>query len=222
FILFKPKDIVSGDFYWLIKYEGKEFLSAVDCTGHGVPGAFMSIIGHNSLNKIVREYGIVEPGQILTRLNQEVIGTLHQSSYAPDVYDGMDLALVGYDPQKRILHYAGAFNPLYLVRKGELFETKADKLSIGRSSVDTLTTFTNHTLSIEEGDTIYIFSDGYADQFGGEKMKKFKYGNLKELLIKIQDKDMDEQKIILNNTIENWRGDIAQVDDILIIGRRFK
>ncbi|MBN2698050.1 MAG: SpoIIE family protein phosphatase [Bacteroidales bacterium] len=221
FILFKPKDIVSGDFYWLTEFEGKEFISAVDCTGHGVPGAFMSIIGHNSLNKIVREYGIVEPGQILTRLHREVIATLHQRTDAGDVYDGMDLALVCYDPKTRVLDYAGAFNPLYLIRSGSLKEIVAEKVSIGRSSVDTQISFTNHSIPIQQGDVIYIFSDGYADQFGGEKMKKFKYGNMKELFLRIHHKEMDEQKAILNSTIEAWRGDIAQVDDMLVIGRRF-
>ena len=221
FILFKPKDIVSGDFYWLTEYEGKEFLSAVDCTGHGVPGAFMSIIGHNSLTKIVREYGITEPGKILTQLNKEVAETLHQRSDMGDVYDGMDLALISYDPKEKSMEYAGAFNPLYLIRNGELIETKADKGSIGRSITNKERTFTNHKLTIEKGDTIYLFSDGYADQFGGDMMKKFKYKNLKELILGFQNEDMDRQKIILNETIETWRGDIDQVDDILIIGRRF-
>jgi serine phosphatase RsbU (regulator of sigma subunit) len=222
FILFKPKDIVSGDFYWLIEYKGKQFLSAVDCTGHGVPGAFMSIIGHNSLSKIVREYGITQPGEILTKLNSEVVGTLHQrGETGEEVYDGMDLALVSYDPKTMVLEYAGAYNPLYLIRNGELLETKADRHSIGRSIVSTEQTYTNHTIKIAKGDSIYLFSDGYADQFGGEKMKKFKYKNLKELLMQIQDRSMDDQKAILNDTIEEWRGDIAQVDDILIIGRRF-
>ena len=221
FVLFKPKDIVSGDFYWFNQVGDKEFFAAVDCTGHGVPGAFMSIIGHNSLTKIVREYGILEPGRILDQLNMEVLQTLHQRSDMGDVYDGMDLALVSYDKQGNYLEYAGAFNPLYLVRDGEILETKADKISIGRSALTTEAVFRNHRIEVKTGDTVYLFSDGYADQFGGELMKKFKYRNLKELILKIQSEPMPQQRIIFDLTIEKWRGDIEQLDDILVIGRRF-
>ena len=221
FILFKPKDIVSGDFYWFTEVGDKEFFSAVDCTGHGVPGAFMSIIGHNSLSKIVREYGILEPGKILNQLNKEVLETLHQRSDAWDVYDGMDLALACYNRKGNYLEYSGAFNPLYLVRDGELLETKADKQSIGRSSFKTDAEFTNHRIDIQEGDTVYLFSDGYADQFGGEHRKKFKYNNLKETILKIQKESMSQQRAIMDHTIEKWRGDHDQLDDILVIGRRF-
>jgi len=221
FILFKPKDIVSGDFYWFTEVGDKEFFSAVDCTGHGVPGAFMSIIGHNSLTKIVREYGILEPGKILSQLNREVLQTLHQRSDSRDVYDGMDLALVCYDRKGKYLEYSGAFNPFYLVRNGELLETKADKQSIGRSSFKTDAEFTNHRIDIKQGDTVYLFSDGYADQFGGEQMKKFKYKNLKETILSIQNESMSQQRAIMDHTIEKWRGDLDQLDDILVIGRRF-
>ncbi len=221
FILFKPKDIVSGDFYWFTEMGDKEFFSAVDCTGHGVPGAFMSIIGHNSLTKIVREYGILEPGKILSQLNKEVVQTLQQRTDSGDVYDGMDLALVCYNKKERILEYAGAFNPLYLVRNGEILETKANKVSIGRSSLSTEVEFTNHRFEIKKGDKIYLFSDGFADQFGGELMKKFKYKNLKELILRIQPETMENQRSIMDQTIEQWRGDVEQVDDILVIGRSF-
>ena len=221
FVLFKPKDIVSGDFYWFQEVGDRQFFSAVDCTGHGVPGAFMSIIGHNSLTKIVREYDILEPGQILTQLNREVISTLHQRSDAGDVLDGMDLALICYIPGENMLEFAGAFNPLYLVRNGEILETKADKASIGRSSLNTEVEYTNHRVEVQPGDTVYLFSDGYADQFGGELMKKFKYRNLKELLLRIQDQTMEQQRNTLDQTIEDWKGDVAQLDDILMIGRRF-
>ena len=221
FILFKPKDIVSGDFYWFTEVGDKEFFSAVDCTGHGVPGAFMSIIGHNSLTKIVREYGILEPGKILTQLNKEVLSTLHQRSDSGDVYDGMDLALAAYNRKDGILEYSGAFNPLYLIRDGEILETKADKVSIGRSSLSTDVEFTNHRIEIKKGDAVYLFSDGYADQFGDELMKKFKYKKLKEQFLKIQPETMANQRSIMDHTIEQWRGDVEQLDDILVIGRRF-
>ncbi len=221
FVLFKPKDIVSGDFYWFTQVGDRQFFAAVDCTGHGVPGAFMSIIGHNSLTKIVREYGILEPGEILTRLNQEIISTLHQRSDSGDVLDGMDLALSCYVPGEGALEFAGAFNPLYLVRNGEILETKADKVSIGRSSFNTDVKYTNHRVEVQSGDTVYLFSDGYADQFGGELMKKFKNRNMKELFLRIQDQTMEQQRDTLDHTIEEWRGELAQLDDILVIGRRF-
>jgi len=221
FVLFKPKDIVSGDFYWFTEMTGREYFAAVDCTGHGVPGAFMSIIGHNSLTKIVREYGIMEPGQILTRLNREIISTLNRRSDSGDVLDGMDLALCCYMPSEGALEFAGAFNPLYLVRNGEVQETRADKVSIGRSSFNTGKEYTNHRVDIMSGDTVYLFSDGYADQFGGEMMKKFKNRNMKELFLRINDQSMEQQRQILDETIEDWRGELAQLDDILVIGRRF-
>jgi serine phosphatase RsbU (regulator of sigma subunit) len=221
FVLFKPKDIVSGDFYWFQELDGRQFFAAVDCTGHGVPGAFMSIIGHNSLTKIVREYGILEPGKILTKLNREVISTLHQRSDAGDVLDGMDLALACYIPGENVLEFAGAFNPLYLVRNGEILEIKADKRSIGRSSFDSEIEYANQRVDILPGDTVYLFSDGYADQFGGELMKKFKYRNLKNLILEIQDQSMEQQRDTLDRTIEDWKGDVDQLDDILVVGRKF-
>ena len=221
FVLFKPKDIVSGDFYWFQELNGRQFFAAVDCTGHGVPGAFMSIIGHNSLTKIVREYGILEPGKILTQLNKEVIATLNQRSDSGDVLDGMDLALACYIPDEDVIEFAGAFNPLYLVRDGQILETKADKLSIGRSSITTGIEYTNQKIKVEPGDTVYLFSDGYADQFGGELMKKFKYNRLKELILSIQDQGMEDQRSILDQTIEDWKGELDQLDDILVVGRRF-
>lgn len=221
FILFKPKDIVSGDFYWFTEVDGIEYFTASDCTGHGVPGAFMSIIGHNSLTRIVRELGILRPNEILGELNRQVIATLQHRSEFGDVYDGMDLALVAYDPKKNQLEYSGAFNPLYLVRDGELHEYKADKRAIGHSTFNLVTEFSNHLIDIKKGDMIYMFSDGYADQFGGPLGKKFKYKSLKEIFLSIQDQPVESQRTALNDAIETWRGDHEQVDDILIIGRRF-
>jgi serine phosphatase RsbU (regulator of sigma subunit) len=222
FVLFKPKDIVSGDFYWIEIVDNKEFIAAVDCTGHGVPGAFMSIIGSNLLNKIVKEHSIHQPGEILNILNQELIKSLKSAEEKEAVYDGMDLALICFNRNASELEYAGAYNPLLLLRNGDIQEIKADRFSIGRSSVARKTkNFTNHKVNIEKNDSIYIFSDGYADQFGGETGKKFKLKPLKELLLAINDKPMMEQKNILDSTIEAWRGDIEQVDDILIIGRKF-
>jgi ligand-binding sensor domain-containing protein/serine phosphatase RsbU (regulator of sigma subunit) len=218
FILFKPKAIVSGDFYWLVEKDGKEFIAAADCTGHGVPGAFMSIIGHNMLNKIVKEHSILKPSDILYHLDKEVNSTLqHDAEERNIVKDGMDMTLVCYNKKTKILEFSGAYNPVYLIRDGELIETKGDRFAIGRSVTDVQEkAFTNHVIKIKKG-----FSDGYADQFGGVAGKKFKSAPMKELILKIQDKKMSEQKSILDNTIEKWRGDIEQIDDILVIGRRF-
>ena len=220
FVLYKPKDIVSGDFYWMTIAGKKEIIAAVDCTGHGVPGAFMSFIGYSSLNEVVKEKGITKPSEILDHLNEEVIAALNLKGEEEGIKDGMDLALISYDNTTGELEYAGAYNPLYLLRGEELTEIKANRFAIGKTTEEEKY-FTNHSVEIKKGDTIYIFSDGYADQFGGEREKKFKTGQLKELLISIQNKGMDEQKEILDRTIENWRGDLEQVDDILFIGRRF-
>jgi serine phosphatase RsbU (regulator of sigma subunit) len=219
FILFKPKDIVSGDFYWMNSVGGKEFIAAVDCTGHGVPGAFMSFIGYTSLNKIIIEQGVHTPSEILNRLNREVATTLHQKGESI-VNDGMDIALICYSPDTGMVEYAGAFNPLIIVRKGELIEIKADRFAIGRSTGKEKT-FTNHEIRIEEGDALYIYSDGYADQFGGPDGKKFKTASLKELLVNISNFDADGQLKILETTFEDWKASQQQIDDVLIVGRRF-
>jgi serine phosphatase RsbU (regulator of sigma subunit) len=221
FVLFRPKDIVSGDFYWLLEMNGREFMAAVDCTGHGVPGAFMSIIGYNMLNKVVKEFGITQPSEILKYLDDQVSTTLHQQGDTRTVLDGMDMALLSYQKEKRLVEFAGAINPVYLIRDGKLIETKGDRFAIGRSDVNTVKEFTNHELEVRPGDTIYMFSDGYADQFGGKKGKKFKISRLKELFLRIQDKTMEEQYEILDQTMERWRSGIEQVDDILVMGRRF-
>ncbi len=220
FILYKPKDIVSGDFYWFHTNGSTILASTVDCTGHGVPGAFMSIIGHNSLNKIVKEGGYVQPSDILNQLNEEVVNTLINQS-DDNVTDGMDLAMIAYDTEKKRLEYAGANNPLYLVRNRELTEIKADRFAIGKTSLESGMKFTNHSIDVLSGDTFYIFSDGYADQFGGPKGKKYKIRPFKELIKKISDMPLKEQKEYLDKTITDWMGNEEQVDDILILGMKF-
>lgn len=222
FILFKPKDIVSGDFYWLDVVGDLEFLAAVDCTGHGVPGAFMSIIGFNSLNKIVREYKIYKPSEILDRLNYEVTTSLQRhDSEGGAIQDGMDMSLICYNRKTSLLQFAGAFNPLWHVRNGELEEIKADRFAIGRSRLDEEKRFNNNALKVMKGDSVYFFSDGFADQFGGDTGKKFKSKPMKELILSLQNLTMEKQKQVLENTLEAWRGEIEQVDDVLVIGRKF-
>ncbi|MBE0673746.1 MAG: SpoIIE family protein phosphatase [Bacteroidales bacterium] len=219
FVLFRPKDIVSGDFFWMYDNGDYEFIAAVDCTGHGVPGAFMSIIGHNSLNKIVREYGIVKPSAILDQLNNEVVKAL-LGRHETTVNDGMDLTLLAYDKKNRKLEFAGAYNPLYLVRKGEMIVHKSDRFPIGMSTMEQKKSFTNVVVDIEPGDMIYMSSDGYADQFGGEDGSKYKSANFKKLLTQIYDLPVGEQKNRLDEEIMRWKGDLQQVDDILVIGTR--
>jgi serine phosphatase RsbU (regulator of sigma subunit) len=221
FVLFKPKDIVSGDFYWFLPDKQFEFLAAVDCTGHGVPGAFMSIIGHILLNKIVKEYKIYQPAEILNKLNMELSDTLQGHGETASVADGMDLALMSYDPKTRILQYAGAYNSLFLIRNKEYIEYKADRFSIGKNTGPDMK-FTNNEVKIEPGDTVFVTSDGYEDQFGGEGMKKFKRKAMIELFVKIANLPAENQRDILDKTFEDWRANIEQVDDVLIIGRKFQ
>ncbi|CAN5368700.1 hypothetical protein BH10BAC1_BH10BAC1_15060 [soil metagenome] len=220
FVLYMPKDIVSGDFYWVEPWGSKVLFAAVDCTGHGVPGALMSIIGFNLLGKAVNELGLSRPALILNSLSKGIGKTLRQTGSDSEVKDGMDLALCALDPQTLILEYAGAFNPLYIVREGKLLETSSDKIPIGTYMDGDFKNYNNHEIQLLKGDTIYIFTDGYADQFGGEKGKKFKYKALQQLFIAMQGKTMSEQKNILRSGIEKWQGNLEQVDDILIMGVR--
>lgn len=222
FVLFKPKDIVSGDFYFMADKGEHVIFAAVDCTGHGVPGAFMSIVGHNLLERIVGEHGITEPARILDELNKSISETLRQNELEDNtVRDGMDIALCTYNRKSKVLQFAGAFNPLWMIRGGELIEIKADKFPIGNTKLNDTNKFRNHEIKLQKGDTIYVFSDGYCDQFGGPDGKKFKASNLKQLLLKSQHLDMDEQFHLLNSNIESWRGNHEQVDDILVIGTRY-
>lgn len=219
FVLFKPKDIVSGDFYWFEQMGSKSYCAAVDCTGHGVPGAFMSLVGANGLNAAVREHETSKPGKIIDELNNFVAETLNKTSEDNDVRDGMDLSLVAIDYEKLELEYAGAYNPIYIIRNGEFQILPADKFAIGSFEPGSKN-YNNQVFQLEKGDQIYLFSDGYADQFGGKKGKKFLYKTFREELLRVHTLDPEEQRKELNKTIVDWQGDYAQVDDILVIGIR--
>jgi len=216
FVLYKPKDIVAGDFYWLNVEGDKVFFTAADCTGHGVPGAMLSVMCSYALTRAMKELEVHEPGKILDKAVELL--EEHFSRSEEEVNDGMDLALCCLNLKTQTLDYAGANSPLYRIRDGELDEIKPDKQPIGK--YDNRQPFTNHSREIKPNDCYYVFTDGFADQFGGPKGKKFKYKPFKELLIANHAKPMGEQKEILNRTIEKWRGEHEQVDDICVIGVR--
>jgi ligand-binding sensor domain-containing protein/serine phosphatase RsbU (regulator of sigma subunit) len=224
FILYRPLQIVSGDFYWLAQKQEKIIVIVADCTGHGVPGAFMSILGSALLNDIVNNMKTLQANVILNELRSQVIASLRQTGKADEARDGMDITLCIIDRENMELEYAGANNPLYHVRDGELMVIKADRMPIGISSEADLS-FTNHNLALQKDDTLYLFSDGYVDQIGGERRKKFLSSRFKTLLLEIQDKNMIEQKAMLENTINEWMGltglyekEYEQIDDNVVMG----
>ena len=213
FILYIPKDIVSGDFYWMEHTEDTLLFAAVDCTGHGVPGAFMSIVGNNGLNKAVREQKIIQPSKILDSLNAHVVESLQQEG-DKEVKDGMDISLCSLNFTNKMLEFSGAMNPLYIVRNNEIIQTKGDKQAIGLADKE----FTNHSIQLEEGDSIYSFTDGLPDQFGGPKGKKFTYKKMRELFIDIQKDSPEIRREKIKSSLKEWQGGEEQVDDICIIG----
>ena len=217
FILYRPKDIVAGDFYWLESKEGVVYFAVADCTGHGVPGAMISVMCNNGLNRAVRENGLTTPGTILDQTKEFVITEFGKSE--EKVMDGMDIALCALKGKR--LSYSGSHNPLWIIRKGgqEVFEIKADRQPIGRFGEEV--PFTTHEIEVDPGDTLYIFSDGFSDQFGGANGKKFKISNFKKLLLKLQNNSMEDQKLLLDNAFESWRGELEQIDDVCVMGVRF-
>ncbi len=216
FIIYKPKDIVAGDFYWLEKKKGWLLIAVADCTGHGVPGALVSIVCKNGLSRSVRELNEADPGHILNTTREIVIQEFKKSN--DKVVDGMDIALCAI--KKNRLKYAGAYNPLWIIRKGEnkIEEHKACKQPIGK--FDYSNDFKTHDIMLNKGDVFYIFSDGYAGQFGGKDDKKFKTKNFKKLLLSIHKEPMETQKNIIDKTFEEWKKDQTQLDDVCIIGVR--
>lgn len=222
FVLFYPRDIVSGDFYWFAEKSGMKFIACVDCTGHGVPGALMSMIGNTLLNQIVLEKNITAPDEILNQLHVGVRHALKQDA-GGDTRDGMDLALISLSEDNTVLTYAGANRNLWIVRNGELLETKANKFPIAGSSFgEEEQRFTKHNVPLKPGDCIYLTTDGYADQFGGQKGKKFMVKQLAKLFVGMHDQPLHEQRTILEHKFNEWKGNHEQVDDVLIIGIRIE
>jgi len=221
FVFFKPKDIVSGDFYWATapayfpKGKEKFFLAACDSTGHGVPGAFMSLLNISFLNEAINEKKIAEPNEVLNHVRKRLISSVSKDG----AQDGMDGILVCFDKGKSTLTYAAAHNRPILIRNNEIIEHKADKMPIGVGVRND--SFALYSIEVKEGDSLYLYTDGYADQFGGEKGKKFKYKNLNELLLNNCQKPLAEQKEILDRTFEKWKGELEQIDDVCVIGLRF-
>lgn len=220
FVFFRPKDIVSGDFFWFNETPWSYYLAAVDCTGHGVPGAMMSMIGHNFLGQIVNEQDIEQPAQILNELHRKVLFALNKDYTSHDMKDGMDVALIRIDKKSGKIFFSGAVRPLYIVVDGELTIVKGDIYSIGGIKEVNAASFSQHEIEAPEGSCLYIFSDGFADQFGGPEGKKFKYRQLKEMIVKNSDRPMQEQLAVIERTFNQWKGPHEQVDDVCIIGLR--
>jgi serine phosphatase RsbU (regulator of sigma subunit) len=227
FIFYQPRDIVSGDFYWLAEKEGIVIIAAADCTGHGVPGAFMSMLGVAFLNDIVnkavftKKIHTLQANNILNELREQVIVSLHQSGKPDEPKDGMDMALCIIDIKKKQLQFAGAHNPVYLIRNGEPMLLEADKMSIGIYR-DSDVSFTNQQMELEPGDTFYLYSDGYYDQFGGPRGGKLLSANFRRYLLEIHGKPLSEQRKLVENFYNKWKGHNDQLDDVMVIGVRFE
>ncbi|MFB6257192.1 MAG: SpoIIE family protein phosphatase [Flavobacteriales bacterium] len=225
FILFKPRDMVSGDLYWMEETSDHFFFAVVDCTGHGVPGALISILAHNGLNKAVLEKGLRDPADILGELDEQLRNTFQRGKEGEDLRDGMDIALCSFSSSQGELRYAGAIEPLYLIRSGneEIEVYKGDRFPIGNGGkgIQGKKDFTSYKIGLNEGDRFYIFSDGYPDQFGGKQGKKLKYKAFRKILLEHDSKkDLNEQRKELDQTFEEWRGEHEQVDDVLVIGAK--
>lgn len=218
FIFYKPKDVVSGDFYWVTEKENKIFIAAVDCTGHGVPGAFMSIIGFDLLRNITKEQGVENPSQILNLLNLGISETFSKHANESSIKDGMDVSLLVIDRNLKKLEYSGAFNPLYIARNNKIIDIKGNRFAVGKIEGNESLKFDNHVIEYLENDMIYIFSDGYADQFGGPLGKKFKFRRFRHLLLTICSLSLNKQRNFLEENFDSWKGQLEQVDDILVIG----
>jgi len=218
FIFFKPRDIVSGDFYWISQSGTSTVLTAADCTGHGVPGSLMSMLGITMLHEIVNEKQVTHTEEILNQLRLSIARTLKQEGKIGEQKDGIDMALMIYDSAKRTLEFSGANNPLYIIRNGEMLEYKGNNMPV--AYYEKMSDFTRYTIEMKQGDRVYMFTDGFPDQFGGPQGKKFKYRPFKDLLLEVSERPMEEQHRILSLIFDEWKGDLNQIDDVLVIGLR--
>jgi serine phosphatase RsbU (regulator of sigma subunit) len=217
FILYKPKDIVSGDFYWMGENKGKIFIVAADCTGHGVPGALMSMIGHELLDKIINVDNIAEPSKVLDIMSKGLEKIFsREKNVGLIIRDGMDIGICAVDRENRKIHFAGAFFPLYIIRDNRLISLEGDKYTLGWTVEGK--SYTTKEMDLLDDDILYLFSDGYVDQFGGSENKKFMYRRFRYLLMTIYKFPVEDQKAILEENIKTWMGNTPQIDDILVIG----
>jgi serine phosphatase RsbU (regulator of sigma subunit) len=214
FVIFEPRDIVSGDFYWIKETEDRLFIAAADCTGHGVPGAFITVLGLNILNNIIVSNSSISVEILLNELRTRIINSFSKSKDV--INDGLDIAVCSIHKDKKILEYSGAYNPLFYFQNNEFKRINGDRMPIGNYSIES--NFIKYIIPYNSGDTFYIFSDGFKDQFGGPQMKKFKISKFREVLTRIQILDMKSQKELLINTLKDWKGNFDQVDDILVVG----
>lgn len=220
FIFYKPKHIVSGDFYWVSQRSGKLYVAAADCTGHGVPGALMSMIGLELLQKIINEMKVETSDSILMTLNQELESSFYKEEDGRAlIKDGIEMSICVINRETREMQFSGAFLPVYIVRDDKLIEIKGDKINVGQTYVNGVS-FNKSTYTLEKGDILYLFSDGYADQFGGPENKKFMYRRLRHILLTISKYPLNDQERILNETITSWMQDCEQIDDMMIMGVR--
>ncbi len=217
FILSMPKSIVSGDFYWVEKYEDNIIIACVDCTGHGISGSFMHMIGTIAINEIVNKGNFKNASDILDQLRENVIRSLKQTGEEGEVSDGMDIALCIINLKKYYLQYAGAYNPLYVFRNNELMIINADRMPIGIHFKST-NPFVNHDIKLEEGDMLYLFTDGFIDQFGGPYGKKLRHKPFQQILLETWDKPVDKQKEELISFFSKWKGTNPQIDDVMVMG----
>ncbi len=216
FIYYQPRDIVSGDFYWIRDLGDKLLVAAADCTGHGVPGAFVSFVGYSALNRALDQYQLTYPAEILEKTSDMVANTFSNQGRSDGLADGMDISLITVDKQTNRLYYSGAHNSIYLIRNQEINVLKASSRSVGANSHNEL--FVQHEFDLQKGDAVYLFSDGFHDQFGGDRGKKYMSGRFRKFLCSISDKTCVEQRQMLEDEILNWRGEEAQIDDILVMG----
>jgi serine phosphatase RsbU (regulator of sigma subunit) len=220
FIFYQPRELVSGDFYYMSGSNGCIFIAVGDCTGHGVPGAFMSLLGITFLNEIISRRNYTSAASILNQMREYVMQALSQTGEESEQKDGIDLALCVLDTGKNRLDFAGAFNPVYIIRNQQLTEISGDNMPVGIGAEEERS-FTNHVFDLADQDTLYLFSDGYADQFGGPSGKKFKYNPFRELLLSVSHLSMPEQKLRIMQTFDSWKGNLRQLDDVLVCGFRY-